>query len=122
MRAGWTLADVGARLPWRALASLASHPLPGSSLMAALHPEEAPWLDGRKVAPLLADVLDDLRGLAYAYVRRNALHPSLVPKPEPVPRPWAGGRAGGRHFGSGALEPAALEAWLAARQSRPDEG
>ena len=123
MRCGYTMDDVGARLPWRALLSLAAHPAPGSSLMAELHPEEAPWLDGRNVAPLLADVFDALRQLTHAYARCNSRRGARVPEPRPYPRPWAKPAGDGpwRRYGSGALDPAALDAWLAARQTAPKE-
>lgn len=125
MRCGYTMDDVGARLPWRALLSLVTHPAPGSSLLAETQPQQAAWLDGRNVAPLLADVYDALQQLTHAYCRCNSRRGSHIPAPKPYPRPWreqAGEEGPWRHYGSGAMEPEALDAWFAARQTRPEEG
>lgn len=122
MRCGYTLDDTGARLRWRALFSFVTHPSPTSALYAELQPEYAPWLDGRNVGPVLADVYDALQQLTYAYTRRNARRGANVTQPKPYPRPWArsGTDAQWRHFGEGALQPAELDAWFAARQTRAD--
>lgn len=122
MRCGFTMDDIGARLRWRALFSFVTHPAPASSLYAELQPDYAPWLDGRNVAPLLADVYDALQQLTYAYTKRNARRGANVVRPKPYPRPWAGPETNAqwRHFGQGALPPAELDAWFAARQKEAD--
>ncbi len=122
MRCGYTLDDLGARLPWRALFSFVSHPAPTSALFAELQPEYAPWLDGRNVAALLADVYDAVQGLTHAFVRRHARKGANVPAPKPYPRPWLKSEVdkGWKHFGGGALPRDELDAWFAARQTEAD--
>ena len=113
MLAGWTLDDVGARLPWRALGALVRHAPPTSALFRELHPEEAGWLDGSAVAPILADVYDAVQGTAYIVTKANVKHGTRVPAPQPYPRPGSPARGGGaRHYGGGALPPDELTAWL----------
>lgn len=96
MRCGFTLADVPARLPWRALLAFAGHIDERSATFRELHPEYGGWTVPEA---LMADVFDAVMEVARTVAALSGKKPKKIP---PHTRPWAKDRHT-RHFGRGAI-------------------
>ena len=89
-RAGATLSDVPARIPWTALRSFVTHLGIDSALAAELHPEEAAWASPAKAASVLADLFDLVAAFRYEVALSNTQKGRRKPpRPRPYPRPGA---------------------------------
>lgn len=88
----WTVDDLGGALPWGRLARFLRNLPADSATCREITGDTAPWLDGRKVAPLLADLIDAVNLLRYEFALSNT--PKDKTKPNqlpPYPRPNAEG-------------------------------
>lgn len=89
-RAGATLADIPARVPWTALRSFVTHLRDGSALVAELHPELSAWGTAWGAAAIAADLFDLVAALRYEFALANTPKGRRRPaKPRPYPRPGA---------------------------------
>lgn len=107
-RAGRTLDDVPALVPWRALASFVTNLDATSATYARMHPGRAGWT---REAYILADVYDSLNAGIAAILRRLGVR-AKAPKSYPRPRPEH------RH---GAVSVAEFEAGFARMAARARE-
>lgn len=85
-RAGATLDDLGARIPWRAFAHFVAHLDAGSAFVREVAPEAAPWLGTERIQSMLADLIDLVGILDWHIVSANSKRKPRRPKP--YPRPW----------------------------------
>jgi len=114
-RTRYTLDDLGGALPWRALLHFITH-LPADSELAKESDggmaEQAPWLDGSMVAPLLAALVDATNFGRWEYAA--SVSKRKPRKPKRVRTPW-GGHERVRKLGSDPIPVADFEAWWASK-------
>lgn len=75
-----------------------------------MEPEATMWLDGRKVASILADIYDCLNALRYQHAMANRDPKKQKPtEPEPYPRPGAESRS--KSFGQDPIPISEFDEW-----------
>lgn len=91
--AGYTLGDVGGRLPWGSFANFVEHLPPTSAYRRELAEEAGdgdmlPWIDGTLVAPVLASIADEVGIFAWQHACANRGKGPRPPRPKTARRPW----------------------------------
>ena len=110
-RAGMTLDDIPARMPWRAFINFYTHLDAGSAYAAEVSPESAGWQGTARVPALLADIFDAINMLRYETALANTPKRKQKPKkPKPYPRPGVKADEGTR-IGRGAIPASKFEEW-----------
>ena len=112
-RTGFTLDDVGGRLPWSALYSFI-HNLGGDSATAKALKISTGWETTLKTNEILADIYDQLRIIDIHLVRFISKG-RTKPKFKPYPRPGKDGN-NKRKVGKGAMPYNDLRNWIKERQ------
>ena len=102
--------DVGRALSWDALSAFLSQCGPDTALAQELEPEIAPWAGTVKTNALLADIFDILQQINSNLVALAERKKSK--KPDKYPRPGQQKDKQKKHYGSGALPPTELHAWI----------
>lgn len=110
VRTGHELNDLGRTLSWSAFRSFLKKLDIHSALLSEINPELSVWADQTKTNAILADIYDVLASInanLIAIGTRKAARP-----PKPYKRPGKQERDDSKQFGSGALPPAELHAWI----------
>lgn len=98
--AGYTLNDIGRRLPWRTLKAFINNLGVSSATVQELNPDYAGWGNTEKTNAILADIYDLLQVINANLV---GIGSGKRPKtPKPYPRPWQK-KPDEKKFGRGAL-------------------
>ena len=110
---GYTLDDVGGRLPLRALANFVRH-LPVTSAtkreLDGLTAEQDDWVQGRVLSELMAILIDEIRGLEWMY--ESAHSKSRIRRPKRIPTPWSTDEElGVRRYGKDPIPVKDFDAW-----------
>ena len=109
-RAGATLSDVPARVPWTALRSFVTHLGPDSALHAEQNPDGAAWWQPWGQTAVLADIYDAIASFTTGYATANRGKGPKPKPPKPYPRPWKAADRG-RRVGSGAIPASEFDDW-----------
>lgn len=111
-RAGATLEDIPARIPWTALRSFATHLDAGSALVSEIRPELAGWQGDMRVPMILADMYDLIAMLRHDFDCANTPKKKGRPrKPAPYPRPGANETSVGQRIGKDAIPIKDFDEW-----------
>lgn len=110
-RTRFTLDDLGGPLSWAALFSFVSNCGHDSAVFRAMNPDMAPWLDGRMVAPLLAQLIDAMNTNTYVNAVAHCDEGKRPDPPKRVKTPWTVEEAEGRHIGSDPIPISEFDAW-----------
>lgn len=105
---GWTIADLGVRVPWRALLYWLRRADRNTSWARETHPETAPW---SLEVQLLAEAVDTLR--IQTWMRSKAGKKNQN-RPKPIPRP---GQPGQHKYGHASMTIEETREFLAARRA-----
>ena len=97
---GYTLDDVGDRLPWTSLYSFILHLPPASAYIRETHPDEAAWLAGYRTAGILADL----------WALTAACHTLKGRTPPKYPRPGVKNE-NEQHFGADPIPISQFDDW-----------
>lgn len=118
-RTTYTLDDLGGRLRWRSLAHFLRYLPEDSAYVRALRPQDAEallWTEGKVTALVVADLINELRGFLYAYVKAHSKQGTFVQSPKPYKTPWTSDEElGVRRIGKGAIPVTEFDAWWAAQ-------
>lgn len=113
----YTLRDVGRALPWGALLHFVRHLPPTAELSkewSSDAAEQAAWLDGSLVAPMLASLIDAINFGRWEYAASVSKHKPKRPKA--VKTPWRDGGTEGRKLGSDPIPISEFEDWWNGRR------
>lgn len=105
---GVRLADIPRTFGWDALPIMARHLTTESAVWRHLHPDEAPWTQPIRLAAIMADLFDAVRGFAHAYAQAHTKR--KLKRPEPYPRPWAHDDTK-RSYGADPIRVGDFDAW-----------
>ena len=108
----FTLRDVGRALPWGALLHFVRHLPPTSELAKEANvgaAEQAVWLDGSLVAPMLASLIDATNFGRWEYAASVSKHKPR--RPRAVRTPWGDGGTNERKLGSDPVPISEFEEW-----------